>query len=353
VKSCILFLSLLLILSLVPSAWSTTNCSIITYQITNISTPNLAGCTGWQGYTPGGYAYTQQTTFHVSGYQTQTGYSYAQATLSLSQIGHCWVQLSGSVQDCRPLYTAAKVTPPSATGYNYDQITFESLDGYQVSYGSHCGISYGATQFWQCLAEGCQSSAPPNPCPTGEVTNLGETKEVCYSPIIIDVSGKGFFLTAAKDGVSFDISGTGHPIQMGWTAHGAQNAFLALPGLDGLVHNGKELFGNFTPQPPSYTPNGFAALAVYDSNHDGVIDARDPVFKSLRLWIDENHDGICQLSELHTLAELGVNSISLKYHYDQWHDQFGNAFRYRAGVSTKDNDKDDDHWTFDVFFVHE
>jgi hypothetical protein len=167
------------------------------------------------------------------------------------------------------------------------------------------------------------------------------------SPIIVDLSGKGFILTDAQDGVMFDITGTGHPIQMGWTANRAQNAFLALPGPDGLVHGGKQLFGNFTPQPPSATPNGFAALAVYDDNHDGVIDARDAVWKLLRLWIDENHDGISQPEELHTLAELGVNSISLKYKDEPWHDQYGNAFRYRARV----NDETTDKWTYDVFFV--
>jgi hypothetical protein len=36
---------------------------------------------------------------------------------------------------------------------------------------------------------------------------------------------------------------------------------------------------------------GFAALAAYDSNGDGVIDANDPIYSQLRLWVDGNHDG--------------------------------------------------------------
>jgi len=155
----------------------------------------------------------------------------------------------------------------------------------------------------------------------------------------------------------FDISGTGNPVQIAWTASGAANAFLALPGIDGLVHDGKELFGNFTPQPPSDHPNGFAALAVYDlpangGNGDGVIDSRDAIFASLRLWIDANHDGICQPDELHTLPSMGVNSISLKYGLSRKEDQFGNVFRYRARVNPDDPDASRvDRKAYDVFFV--
>jgi hypothetical protein len=171
----------------------------------------------------------------------------------------------------------------------------------------------------------------------------------------VDVTGKGFFLTDAHDGVLFDLSGTGHPVQMGWTAGGADNAFLALPGPDGLVHNGQQLFGNFTPQPPSDTPNGFAALAVYDQpsnggNGDGIIDARDAIFSSLRLWIDANHDGISQPEELHALPSLGINSISLSYKASEKTDQYGNVFRYRAQLNP-DKPTEAGKIVYDVIFV--
>lgn len=163
------------------------------------------------------------------------------------------------------------------------------------------------------------------------------------SPIIIDVSGHGFHLTSAANGVLFDISGSDHPQQIAWTAPGSENAFLALPGSDGLVHNGKELFGDFTPQPSSSDPNGFRALAVYDlpengGNGDGIIDARDQIFSSLRLWIDANHDGICQPEELHTLPSMGVYSISLDYWLSRDEDKYGNLFRYRSEVNPDDPD---------------
>jgi hypothetical protein len=209
---------------------------------------------------------------------------------------------------------------------------------------------------------GCQPpvcDAAPAHCSEGYYWSLDLCRCVrtSGSPIILDISGNGFDLTSAEGGVLFDISGTGHPVQMGWTASGADNAFLALPGADGLVHNGKELFGNFTPQPPSNTPNGFAALAVYDDpknggNEDGIIDSRDAIFSSLRLWIDENHDGICQPDELHTLPSLGVNSISLDYKLSKKVDKYGNVFRYRDAVNPDDPDASHvDRKAYDVFFV--
>lgn len=176
------------------------------------------------------------------------------------------------------------------------------------------------------------------------------------SPILIDTTGNGFVLTDAKDGVRFDISGTGRAIQIAWTASNSENGFLGLPGTDGLIHNGKQLFGNFTLQPPSTHPNGFLALAVYDQpanggNGDGIIDSRDKIFSSLRLWIDANHDGICQPEELHTLPSMGVDSISLNYHASMRRDQFGNLFRYRAKVNPLDrNDASEVGRTaYDVF----
>src|SRR5271170_6117614 len=177
------------------------------------------------------------------------------------------------------------------------------------------------------------------------------------SPIVIDTDGKGYHLTSAEDGVLFDIAGDGHPIQMAWTAAGSTKLFLTLPK-DGEVTNGKELFGNFTPQPPSSHPNGFLALAVYDQpenggNGDGVIDEKDEIFSSLRLWIDANHDGVSQPEELHTLPELGVFSISLHYAESRREDQYGNLFRYWSRINLIDPSEDDSHAgpiAYDVFF---
>lgn len=179
------------------------------------------------------------------------------------------------------------------------------------------------------------------------------------SPIIIDVEGGGFNLTDASNGVNFDIIPGGLVERLGWTEPNSDSAFLFLDGNEnGVVDNGAELFGNFTPQPASDSPNGFLALAVYDQpgffggNGDGLIDSRDEVFFRLRLWQDRNHNGISETEELHTLSELGVESISLDYRESRRRDRYGNTFRYRAKVELRNRrGRLVERWAYDVFFV--
>lgn len=179
------------------------------------------------------------------------------------------------------------------------------------------------------------------------------------SPILIDTRGEGFKLTSAGDGVLFDFFQTGHPIKMSWTRAGSGNAWLALDrNGDGLIESAYELFGNLTEQPKSGHPNGFLALAEFDKqenggNGDGIIDARDSVWSRLRLWIDENHDGISQPEELHGLEELGVTSLDLRYIRSTWVDVNGNAFRYRGRVNPEGQPASDhvDRAMYDVFLV--
>ncbi len=179
------------------------------------------------------------------------------------------------------------------------------------------------------------------------------------SPVLIDPTGDGFSLTGAAGGVDFDLDADGSPERVGWTAASSDDAWLALDrNGNGLVDGGSELFGNYTDQPappPGRQKNGFLALAVYDQpgrggNADGLIDARDSVFASLRLWRDASHDGVSQPRELYPLASLGVVRLHLDYKLSKRADEFGNQFRYRAKVDDAKGAKAS-RWAWDVYLV--
>lgn len=193
-------------------------------------------------------------------------------------------------------------------------------------------------------------------CTPGYFCDTGRTPAVCWpgSPLLVDIDGDGFAMTSASSGVPFDLMGSGRKPQISWTARNSDDAWLALDrNGNGVIDSGRELFGNYTPQPAGPEQNGFEALAVHDlpangGNGDGEIDVGDTVFAKLRLWVDRNHNGFSEASELLTLAQGGVKAFDLKYKKSRFVDEHGNEFRYRARIVPV-HGTPTGKWVYDVY----
>ena len=131
------------------------------------------------------------------------------------------------------------------------------------------------------------------------------TPPVRRDPIVIDLNGDGISLTSlAGSTVHFDLDANGFAERTAWLSPTDALLVRDING-NGIIDDGSELFG--TP-----TTNGFDVLAALDSDGNGLINASDPEYANLKIWQDLNQDGISQSTELTSLADAGIVSISVR-----------------------------------------
>jgi hypothetical protein len=133
-------------------------------------------------------------------------------------------------------------------------------------------------------------------------------------------SGLGLFLIAFNGqprmnepgaGVLFDLHGTGTVLRTSWPGGGVSGWLTLDRNGNGVVDGGGEMFwATRRPSTGSQRDRRQMVLADYDANGDGVLDAADPVWRQLRIWIDSNHDGVSDRSELIAPERARIRSIS-------------------------------------------
>ena len=147
---------------------------------------------------------------------------------------------------------------------------------------------------------------------TGEIANTAITLPVTVvpanvtSPLVIDLDGDGVHTTALADSqATFDLLNNGHAIRSGWAS--AQDGFLAIDtNGNGIIDDRGELFGGDIGE-------GYAKLAEFDSNRDGVVNAKDQRYSELKVWQDANGNHRTDEGELKSLAERGIASIDVNH----------------------------------------
>jgi hypothetical protein len=124
-----------------------------------------------------------------------------------------------------------------------------------------------------------------------------------YDPIVFDLTGEGINLTATSSvAPTFDMNNTGFAVHTGWVEPNV--GILVIQNADGTIENASNFVG-------ANGNSGFAALAQYDANGDGVIDANDPAFSQLFIWQDSNGNGVVDAGELLTPQQAGITSIDV------------------------------------------
>jgi uncharacterized repeat protein (TIGR03803 family) len=125
------------------------------------------------------------------------------------------------------------------------------------------------------------------------------------SPVVLDLTGKGISITQLGSSNNF-FAMTGDGLQHATAWAGAGNGVLAIDlNGTGVINQADEI--NFTLWDPTVTSDMQALEDVFDTNHDGKLDAGDADWSKFGLIVT-NANGTTQFE---TLSQLGITSINL------------------------------------------
>lgn len=128
----------------------------------------------------------------------------------------------------------------------------------------------------------------------GKITLSSRTVD----PLVVNLNGNAAQLTNQR--MAFDIDGDGEDDQIAFAT--GDSAFLALDkNNNGSIDDGNELFG-------PRSGSGFADLAQYDDNQDGLIDELDDIWQELVL-VQRDESGN---ESLLSLKDVGISAFVLE-----------------------------------------
>lgn len=127
-------------------------------------------------------------------------------------------------------------------------------------------------------------------------------------PIMLDLDGDGIELVDYETStVTFDMDLDGIADRTGWI--GADDGMLVLDrNGNGIIDNSLEI--SFA-RDDEVAVTDLEGLRAWDTDNNGLLDAGDEDFARFQIWRDLNQDGISDVGELFSLADLGIEAINL------------------------------------------
>lgn len=158
----------------------------------------------------------------------------------------------------------------------------------------------------------------------------------CNTPLVLRFDAGPVELIAAEatPAATFDINMRDDScINTDWPTAATPWLVVDLDG-NGSIDGGHELFGSGTRLASGdRAAHGFAALAEFDHDGNGFVDADDPRFAEIMIWRDWNADRRSSPGELEPLAQAGVERLDLGYRNVPECDERGNCGIQRAGFA--------------------
>ena len=202
----------------------------------------------------------------------------------------------------------------AAQAQAFDPFFSNSTEGASSGFGPGIGFSPSQAQsFTSFTPSVVVAPAPPPPPPAVSVATvpdgfqsyLGNYFSTSYQPVVLDLAGKGIKITPLTSSNSFyNLSNDGYQHRTAWA--GAGNAVLFIdPNNTGKITEANQVI--FTDWDPTAKNDMQALEDVFDTNHDGKLDAGDAAFSQFKLMVT-NADGT---TSVETLAQAGITSIDL------------------------------------------
>lgn len=129
-------------------------------------------------------------------------------------------------------------------------------------------------------------------------------------PIVLDLNQNGVELINQDQSTAFfDYTDSGYRSHTGWIS--ANDGFLIFDvNNNEKIDQAKELVLSQWTQSAEDTDLD-ALKAVFDTNHDNILNAQDENFTNFKVWQDKNSDGVSDEGELKTLQEMNITSFNL------------------------------------------